>query len=155
MFPNLTGLWVRSCLPRPIPLRAGLASALPSLLPPLPLFWCTRLCSTCMLVQSFPTFTVAYLHCCVCATPTVCPDFGIQVWKRDPSSEAFRESTFASVCTVDSFRSTCILFTESPNKSKFLSQRSLFRNSSSIYILLFVENSHRLTLLITAETTAK
>lgn len=30
MFPNLTGLWVRSCLPQPIPLRAGLSTAFPS-----------------------------------------------------------------------------------------------------------------------------
>lgn len=49
------------------------------------------------------------------------------------------------------FTKTCNLFTISANESTFLSPRSLFKNSSDIYMLLFMQNSHRLSLLITAQ----
>lgn len=39
-----------------------------------------------------------------------------------------------------------ILFTKSANESKLISSSSLFKNSSNIYLLIFIQNSHWLTI---------
>jgi len=155
MFSNLLSLSVCSCLPQPIPLRAGpfLSITFPSDTPSFILVRTAVQHVSRTGWSPYPKFTLAFhLHCCTCATPTLCLDFCIQMWKQDPRSEEFRENAFAPVWTVHSFRSMCILFTKAANESTFLSPRSLFRNSSNICMLLLMQNSQRLTLLITAQT---